>query len=698
MTDPLKKILEPIKELQNIRGIELPIGMEFLQLVVTGPPGAGKSYYIEQIRGWPNEGYLDLSQNGWWKDQSLIYRPREVHLGLPFYGHQEALTVFDKEWLESTTPLELELHRIKIPPSKKYFFQTNWQNRYIFEFLIPSPSTIYQQRLDRQSRGYFPVDEKLTLDMVKRQVAVYREVALYLHRAGVNVYVRKSLDKPPMRIAEKGVPNVPSWILDRKPVRPGLKSAAGWKWLVRRRYPIEWLIPGSTPQTLTREGRIAHDGKGFELIVGDMHLRFQPEIALGVKKKAAHKNWIINTEQGCSSRKINGFIRIRVGETIIIGQTNNELNELFHFNDSVAKRHLSITNRRGDLILAPLALERETKIVRHDSLDYREQLERGRYHALLEIRRMYGRRIEPLPPEEALQTIKAVNALVLQEAYRPKNASGNPGGLVEISGNTVPVIVGDLHAQVDNFLKILSENCLLDCLRMKTATLIILGDAVHSENIEEMDKFETSMLIMDLIFRLKLRFPDNFFYLRGNHDSFDPEINKNGFLQGALFREMLIDNRGTEYVEEMQIYYERLPYLILSDTFIACHAGAPRNEITKEDLINIADNNKLAGELTNNRLQRTNYPAGYSKRDVKRLRKCLDRPSKTRLIVGHTPLDPFGSFWLHAGAIKNHHIIYSAQIEGPSIFIQTGANFMPISFPVEPLTDLINDLTPMHWN
>jgi len=208
-----------------------------------------------------------------------------------------------------------------------------------------------------------------------------------------------------------------------------------------------------------------------------------------------------------------------------------------------------------------------------------------------------------------------------------------------------------------------------------------------------MDKFETSMLIMDLIFRLKLKFTENLFYLRGNHDSFDPEINKNGFLQGALFREMLLQHRGREYVREMEIFYERLPYIICSDTFIACHAGPPRNGITKDDLINIADNKKLAAELTNNRLQRTNYPAGYSKRDVKKLRKCLNRPQKTRFIVGHTPIDPFGSFWLHAGAIKNHHIIYSAQVEGPSIFVQTGNYFTPISFPAEPLTDLINDLT-----
>ena len=61
------------------------------------------------------------------------------------------------------------------------------------------------------------MDENLSLEMVRNQVAVYREVALYLHRAGLNVYIRKSLDKPPMVIAEKGVATVPSWTLDRNP-------------------------------------------------------------------------------------------------------------------------------------------------------------------------------------------------------------------------------------------------------------------------------------------------------------------------------------------------------------------------------------------------------------------------------------------------------------------------------------------------
>jgi predicted phosphodiesterase len=692
MADPLKKILEPIKDLQVIRGVELPIGLEFLQLVVTGPPGAGKSYYIEQIKGWPNEGYLDLSQKGWWKDQSLIYRPREVHLGLPFVGFKESLTVFDKEWLKSSTPLELELSRIVLPPEKKYSFQTNWRTRYIFEFLIPGPSTIFDQRMARQKDGYFPVDEKLTIEMVRQQVAVYREVALYLHRAGLNVYLRKGLDKPPMFFAEPGIASVPRWTLDKIPQMPPLNSLAGWRYLFRRRYPIQWITVTNIPQKIEQVGRIAHNGRSFILSLGSKQLRFHPEIALGVKKKVAHKNWIINTDISCSTKKIRGFMRIKVGETIVLGQSNPEFLELFDFDETVGQRHISITNRRGDLILTPLTQQFETKVALLDDLDLRERLERGRHKALLKIRRIYGQAIAPLPSKMALDSIRAVNTLLAKESFRSKNDKGDAGGLIEIGSKTSPVIVGDLHAQVDNLLKILSENCLLDCLRLKTATLIILGDAVHSENANELDKFETSMLMMDLIFRLKLTFPDNFFYIRGNHDSFSPEINKNGYLQGELFENFLREVRGEEYVNEMKIFYDRLAYVVSSEDFLCCHAGPPRGEMKRNELINITPDSRLAKELTKNRIQRPNYLGGYNKGDVKRFRKSLKLPAKTTLFVGHTPMDPFGSYWLNAGTIKNHHVIYSAHEDGPSIFIRANDSFMPISFPAEPLTEFINDL------
>ena len=64
MADPFRKKLVPITELQNVRGVDLPIGLTFVQLVVTGPPGSGKTFYVNKIHGWPNEGYLDLTRKG----------------------------------------------------------------------------------------------------------------------------------------------------------------------------------------------------------------------------------------------------------------------------------------------------------------------------------------------------------------------------------------------------------------------------------------------------------------------------------------------------------------------------------------------------------------------------------------------------------------------------------------------------------
>ncbi len=146
MADPFRKKLVPITELQNVRGIDLPIGLTFVQLVVTGPPGAGKTYYINTIHGWPNEGYIDLTRKGWWKEKSLTYRPREVHLGLPFEGVPQALAVFDPQWLEAKKPLKLQLTRFQIPPDGSRFLQTDWRRRYIFEFLLPRAEVIFAQR------------------------------------------------------------------------------------------------------------------------------------------------------------------------------------------------------------------------------------------------------------------------------------------------------------------------------------------------------------------------------------------------------------------------------------------------------------------------------------------------------------------------------------------------------------------------
>ncbi len=693
MIDPLKKQLVPIEDLQDIRGVQLPVRLNFVQLVVTGPPGAGKTYYINHIHGWPNEGYVDLTRKGWWKDQTLTYRPREVHLGFPFKGFSEAITVFDKEWLESDEPLFLELERIQVPPASNNIFQTDWRTRYIFEFLLPDPEVIFKRRMERHKEGYFPVDKNLTLEMVNRQLDIYREVALYMHMAQMQVYVREEISKPPMRIAGKNDVNVPKWARADSEHKPDLKTFSGWKALLLRQEALEWFTVTDQLQVLKNECRIPHDGKTFEMIIGDQRLVFHPEIPIGVKKKNIKKNWLISPSKACSANTINGFARIEIGERVLIGRDNLQYEEIFHFSKSVARRHVEVTNIKGDLKITPLGDEKTAiQIVRSEDQDIRERIGTNRYNAILGIRGIYGESITMLPHVEALSTIIEVNAILHDEAFREKTDSGEPGALLELPDDLRLVIVGDLHAQVDNLLVILNENCLLAHLDANRACLVILGDAVHSEIPNEMEDMDSSILMMDLIFKLKCHFPENVFYIRGNHDSFDSSLSKAGIYQGVLMRKRLKELRGDNYVEEMQKFYDLLPMVMKTDSCAACHAAPPRKSISRKKLINLRSYPKICHEILSNRLMRSHYLAGYEKRDVKQFRKSLKLPKQAPFVVGHTPLDPFNSFWKNAGNIKGHHIIYSAREDGPSLFLQIRKKMIPLSYPAEPLTKIINEM------
>jgi len=695
MKDALHKKLEPIIDVQSIRGVDLPVGLEFRQLVVTGPPGAGKTYYINRIRGWPNEGYLDLTRRGWWRDRSLIYRPREIHLGIPYDGIKDAMAVFDQEWLDlKPDGLKIDYHRIRIPPESHSKFSTNWRDRYIFEFLLPEPEVIFERRINRQKDGYFPGDANLDLDTVARQLDVYSRVALFLHRAGMNVYIRSDLTQQPMLISEKGEVALPPWAVATVEPRQSLKTVSGWKQMFGGHGKIPWFTVTDQIQSLSEPSRIPHDGKSLDIIIGRLHLRLAPEIPLGAKKKylRQNKDWVIRKPETCSDRQIRGFARVKPGETVMLGRDNKDYGHIFNFKKEVAKRHVAITNSKGDLIIRPLDKDKPLKIVRLDDQDTREQMGADRVRAMLELRELLGGTIAEFEEKAALELITEVNRILLDQPYRPLDKKNQPGGLLELDDGPSPIVIGDLHGQIDNLLKILTENCLVQALQNNRAILCILGDAVHSENLGEMENMDSSILIMDLIFTLIKAFPANVFYLRGNHDSFSPELSKNGVPQGLLMKRALAEKRGPAYVEEMQNFYDLLPYMIVSTSFIGIHAGPPRKDTTRKDIININSDPDLARELTQNRIKRPYYPAGYGKSEIKALRKMFGAPKSTPVIVGHTPLDPFGSIWQNVGSIKNHHIISSSNLNGPGIFIRIKGRMIPLTYPAEPLTRLINRL------
>lgn len=386
----------------------------------------------------------------------------------------------------------------------------------------------------------------------------------------------------------------------------------------------------------------------------------------------------------------SGFLRINAGKKLILGKGIQEQKDLLNLTQNIPERHLSITNEGGKLIfksldekygncISPLLKEKELNRIR-----------KWRLAKLKRLRAIVGGPVRLESPDDALSLIRRVNKLMEKSPCRERDSKGRPGGVVELPKNVTPLLVGDLHGKTDNLLVVLSQSCFLKGLKKGTAALIILGDAVHCEDEGKLEEMETSMVTMDLIFHLKMRFPEQVFYLRGNHDSFSAEIGKKGVPQGLLWKKALTKVRGKEYRDEMARFYEQVPYIAYSKHFIACHAGPPTRSTSRKELINIRDYPKLMYELTNNRIHRPSKPTGYFKSDVKKLRKYFGLSSDTPVIVGHTPMSNDDTLWKRVGEIDNHYVVYGGYDEWVGAMAQVGDRVYPFRYPVEHLIPLIN--------
>ena len=427
----------------------------------------------------------------------------------------------------------------------------------------------------------------------------------------------------------------------------------------------------------------------FKVEMGRQQLQIRPDLAVEPDRRGSASDFLLFDPE----RYLPGpgqFIRLAPGESVAISYRARDQRLLFSHPREAFRRHLQIRHQGDALVFRDPISELGTYV---SSLEDRVQgglLADRRRRALARVADIYGGPLEPLPAAAALAALDRVNHSLRDAPHRPKDADGNAGGLLELPESLTPIVVGDLHAQVDNLLKILSENGLMEGLERGDTALLLLGDVVHPEADELIEDMDSSVLITDLLLKLMLRFPAQVFCLLGNHDSFSTEVMKRGVPQGLLWRKRLQALRGEEYVEQLELFYRLAPLVAIAEGFVACHAGPPRTRTSREGLIDARRFPSLVHELTWSRARTPVFPAGYSSADVSRFRKSLGLARETPLIVGHHPVDESQTIWLNARRFQNHHVVFSARPDQVGAFLRIEGEMVPQVYPAEPLVGWLN--------
>ena len=443
------------------------------------------------------------------------------------------------------------------------------------------------------------------------------------------------------------------------------------------------------PRSLGTSARLAPCGRAVRLGLGARQLLLSCERKITESDQDDAPTWLVGDAES-EEIALRAFIRICPGETILLGRDNEHIQRLFDLPRSLPRRQLELRNEAGALLLRNLAPDHPSTLSLDNEAIPERELRASRLTGLSRLRTVFGGCIEALDTEDSLASLLAVVELLADEAYRPRNSKGRCGGLLELPDTRTPIIVGDLHGQLDNLLRILCEPRCLDALEHGNAYLLLLGDTVHREEQSELEEMDSSLLMLDFLCRLKLRFADSFFWLRGNHESFDQGVGKGGVPQGVLLRSAARKRHGEAYVQALTSLFDALPYVALSSNFIACHGGAPRVAVSKRALVEIHAHPDLAEQLVWVRPRRPSHPAGFGTRDVARFRAALGAAKNTPVIVGHTPLTDDGVLWMNAAKIPGLHVIFDARNETVPVFTRLRDAMVTLEYPAEPLLAIAN--------
>ena len=233
-----------------------------------------------------------------------------------------------------------------------------------------------------------------------------------------------------------------------------------------------------------------------------------------------------------------------------------------------------------------------------------------------------------LKTQEYIELLNQVNEILENENenIRPYSNSGaeneKPGGIVVLKKNISTIIVPDLHARYGFFLNILLSHANnedgrtnLERLLGDSLQIVCVGDGLHAEGRSFLrwqkafkefsnnykkhhhmdEEMKEGLKVMEMVMLVKKTFPDNFHFLKGNHENISNERGGGNYpfrkfaYEGAMVLDYVLNFFGKSFLDAYYRFEKNLPLFAIGDNFLISHAE-PKTFFQKDEILNYRDN------------------------------------------------------------------------------------------------------------
>jgi len=210
--------------------------------------------------------------------------------------------------------------------------------------------------------------------------------------------------------------------------------------------------------------------------------------------------------------------------------------------------------------------------------------------------------LDVIPYLEKLERVSYV-LINEDEAVRPRDSAGFPGGIVLLRRDLPTIIVPDLHARMDFFLSTMcfempDGSTVLQKLAGDGIQVVCVGDGFHAEGRaagrwqkayeefrtdyrthEYMDEeMRESLGVMEMVIEVKSVYPDRFHFLKGNHENVANEQGNGNYpfrkyaYEGPMVAQYVLQFCGEEFFETYYEFEKNLPLFAIGRNFLVSHS------------------------------------------------------------------------------------------------------------------------------